>query len=215
MLQHADDSVSLAVDGQSLAQGVAPKGVFRQIASNDTHLASPLHVQPGEEPSLAQLLPAVDGALGTVVEHDLADSVERGLVKFFVPLADGGLGVHIGGNTGEHVRVFLHQIIHILGVQGRGGPIPSSPDIGHHHVDPQLIHLLLHHAGQAVAQGQDNDDGGHADDDAQHGEQGAHLAGGQGLDGQAEGLSIVHTASTSSSAASGWTTARGSWASPS
>ena len=116
--------------------------------------------------------------------------------------------------------MLLHQLVHIVRVQIHGGAVAPAPHIGLHHVDPQLLHLFVHHPLHSVAQSQDDDDRGHADDDAQHGQQGTHFAGGQGLQRQAEGLSKVHTAPScsamsASGGSSGWTTARGSWASPS
>ena len=55
--------------------------------------------------------------------------------------------------------------------------IAFGHDLGH----TQLLHPLLHHARQAVAQGDDDNDGGHADDNAQHSEKGPHFAGAQGF----------------------------------
>ena len=220
-VQHSDDRVGGTVDGQGLPQGlgIAPEGLLGQIGPDDAHVLPPGHVQIGEEPPLSQLLTPVHGGLGVAVEHDLADSVELGLVKFLVPVAQSGLEGDIGGHAGEHVRVGLHQVVHVRGVQIHGGTVSPAPHVGLHHIDAQLIHLFVDHPLDPVAQSQDDDDRGHADDDAQHGEQGAHLAGGQGLDGQTEGLSCVHAptscSSSSSPASPGCTTARGSWASPS
>ena len=129
-------------------------------------------------------------------------------------MADHGIDPQIGGYAGEDVRVCLHQVIHLLRVgQSVLGP---AEELGLDHVDAQFVHLLLDHAGQAVAQGQDDNDRPHADDDAQHGEQSPHLAGGEGLDGQTEGLGKIHAPTSSSSSSPwGWTTARGSRESPS
>ena len=203
-LQHADDRKGPAVDRKLFPQGVAAEGFFLQIGPDHTDVFPPLHVHVADEAALGQLL-AVDGVAGSGVVHNLADAVEAGTVEFVAAVADHGIDPQIGGYAGENVRVCLHHVIHILRV---GQPIRcAAEELGLDHVDAQLIHLLLDHAGQAVAQGQDDDDRPHADDDAQHGEQGPHFAGGQGFDGQPEGLGKIHKDSSSSSW--GWTTARG------
>ena len=128
-------------------------------------------------------------------------------------MADHAVGADVGRYAGEDVGICLHQVIQIIGI---GHYVSRLPQLDLDHVDAHLVNLLLDHARQAVAQGEDHDYRPHADDDAQHGKQGPHFAGGEGLDGQAEGLGKVHAPTSSSSSPSwGWTTARGSWASPS
>ncbi len=97
LIQHADDGVGRAVDGQSLSQGVPPKGLLGQIGPNDAHVAPPLHIQEGEETPGGQLLSPVHGGLGLIFEHDLADAVQLGLVEFLVPPAQGGLEGDVWG----------------------------------------------------------------------------------------------------------------------
>ena len=147
----------------------------------------------------------------------LADSVNAGAVKVLRPLPDLGGGRHIGRDAGEVLGVLFHQGVHIIRVHVPGAALSAAID---HHLDQvgtQLLELGVHVVLHAVAQARDDDDGCHADDDAQHGQQCPHLAEHQGLDGQLEGLGKVHASSSSpaSSSSWGWTTAWGSLASPS
>ena len=121
--------------------------------------------------------------------------------------------------------ILFYQGIHIVGfyIQRGAGKVDLSLDQIGTHLLKLVVHIVLH----SVAQAGDDDDGGHADDDAQHGQQRPHLTGHKAFDGQLEGLSEIH-ASTSpvrravkpspaspSLPSSGWTTAWGSWESPS
>ena len=108
----------------------------------------------------------------------------------------------------------IHQLIHPLRVQQHGRTVAPAIDIGLDQIDAHALHLLVHHLLQSVAQRDDDDHRSHTDDDAQHGKKGPHFTGPQGLDRQFEILGDIH-APASSPHASGWTTARGSPASPS
>ena len=108
--------------------------------------------------------------------------------------------------------MLLHQLVHLVRIEVHSGAVAPAVDHGLNQVDTHVLHLLVHHLLQAVAQGDDHNHRSHADDNAQHGQKRPHLAGAQGLDGQAEGLRKVHASTSASSAC---TTALGSAASPS
>ena len=175
----------------------------------------PIHVDVAEEAPLRKSLP-LHGALGVLLEKRLADAVDRGAVIVIRLVAHLGRSGDIGGHAGEVLGVLVHQFIEILHIHVTGAAGP--PAIGHDldQIGAHFLKLVVHQVGHAVAQRQDHNDSAHADDYAQHGEEGPHFAGPKGFQGQLEGLPKVH-ASTSPSrpASSGCTTAAGSLASPS
>ena len=212
-LEHAHHRESPAVDGQMFSQCVAAEGLLLQIGSDNTDRLPALHVHVADKAALGQLF-AVHGVVGGGVVHDLADPVHASPVKLLVPVADHAAQVDVGGHAGEDVGVFVHQVIQLLRVGHHA--VSHRPNLDLDHIDAHLVHLLLDHAGEAVAQGENHNHRPHADDDAQHGEQGPHFAGGEGFYRKAEGLSKVHAPTSSSSSSPwGWTTARGSRESPS
>ena len=227
LLQHTDNGKVLPADGQLLAQGVALEGLFLQISADDAYVLVAGSVDVGDKSAFAQVLAAHGGP--PLVEEGLTHTINAGALKILAPLPHRQLSGDIGGHAGDVLGIFIHQFIHIVWVHRTGVP-PVHKQLDLDQIGAQLLKLLVHHILHAVAQAGDNDDGTHADDDAQHGEQSPHLAGHQGLQGQAEGLSKVHApascsageasenppaAGSSCSISSGRTTALGSWASPS
>ena len=134
------------------------------------------------------------------------------MVVFVGAAAHGGGGAEVGADGVNVLGVLLRQGVHVVRLHL---PVAAVRVDGHlNEIDTNLLKLGVHILLHAIAQGDDDDDGRHADNDAQHGQQGADLADHQALEGQAEGLAHIHSAPTSSSS-SGCTTAFGSWASPS
>lgn len=146
--------------------------------------------------------------------HGFADPVDIRLFELRVALAHSGTARDPGGDAVKGLRVLLHKGEHLIGRDVAGGSVAHAPGVGVDLSDAQLIHLLLYHAGETVAQGDDDDHRPHADDNAQHGQKGPHFAGPQGFESQLEGLSEIH-APASSPLSAGRTTASGAFASPS
>ena len=206
--QHAHDGVGVAAHADFLPQGFSVKIFLVEVGANDAHLLLAQYIHILHEPPFLQSQ-AADG--GVVLSHAQNTVGLEGL-----PLRAHRHPAHrhIGADGGEVLGVLVVQLIHILRADPAGGA--AVPHVDLNHVRAHGLKLVVEHLLHTVAQRDDDDDGGHADNDAQHGEHGAHLAGEQGLDGQNERLLESHQAVTSSSSATlGCTTAWGSRASPS
>ena len=197
-----------------------------QVRADDAHVLIAGDVDVAEKAALRQGL-AAHGLVAPGVIEKFADAVNAGAGELLGALPDHALGHDIGADAGEILGIFVHQGVHVVGRHRAGGETAEVVDLDLEQVGAQLFKLLVHHLLHTVAQTGDDDDRAHANDDAQHGEKGPHLAGHQGLERQAEGLGEIHTAAPSPAFApskpapssplssSGWTTALGSWASPS
>ena len=102
----------------------------------------------------------------------------------------------------DQLRVLRGQLVHFLHRKGVG---------------TQCRKAVAHAFGHAVAQAHDDDDCHNADDDAQHGKEGAQFVAPHVLDGLTEGFNNHAFSSSSgvSGSSVGCTTASGAWASPS
>ena len=85
---------------------------------------------------------------------------------------------------------------HFQRLHGRGILSHSAPHVGtgrnHDHVAAHLGDVGLYAALAALADGKHGDDRGHADDDAESREEGAHLVGEDGPNGYFEKIGIIH-----------------------
>ena len=186
------------------------EGLLLQIGTDDADTLCPFHIHIGEKTPFFQLASHHGGAFGGVVEG-FSHTVDGGAFELVGATANQGTGLDIGGDAGKILGIFCRQCVHIVGIHTAGGA--AAKNVGLHQIGAHLLELAVHVVLHPVAQTGDDDDGTHADDDAQHGEEGTHFAGQQAFDGETEGLGEIHGATSSLSSAV--TTARGSRASPS
>ena len=64
--------------------------------------------------------------------------------------------------------------------------------VNHDHVRPHFRYLCLDTFLRTLSDGKHGDDGGHTNDDTQHGEEGAKLVVGKGAEGYFEKVCSVH-----------------------
>ena len=165
--------------------------VLRRTCAQDDHLLAGLDVHLAEIPPLLDLKIVAQRELGTAQLDGgrAALHIFRGLV----PVDDGALG----GGVGRH-SVNQGAEAQTVVVEGLGD-IPAAPLFGGNGdavVSQALIVLLKMPVGALDHRDHDNY-GRHADDDAQHGEQGAHLIGADGLECHPERLTQIHSAISS------------------
>ena len=99
---------------------------------------------------------------------------------------------HVGADGREKGRLVAQRFIvgqlqglHFAGIHPHTAPSFASR-MYHDHVGAHLGDLLLDALLRTLADGQHGDDGGHTDDDTQHGEEGAQLVVGKGAQGYFE-----------------------------
>ncbi len=181
--QHARDLESCRRDLDLLAHRVA---VRRRCAALPCVRVRPrsdgAHVIRGEEGSRVRLPVADDLVVGV-------DAVDRG-----APVA--ACGDHLGaardhgGHRGHDLR-FLPDLLRVRDREGGEG-LRSLADPARHtragrdhdHVGAQPIDLRADARARSVAHRHHHDDRGHADDDAEHGQDGPHLVLEDALEGE-------------------------------
>ena len=189
-LQHAHDAVLAGAYLEGAAETVAAEDLAVHIVADDTDILVVYQIGVLDAAALGHLV-VVDGRV------------------IFVDAADVGAAVllarhpqRIAADTGNRRKaliilgLFIDDPVHIVHFHRAGA--------GGHDVDGQNIaaHVgveVLHHVGHAVAETDDDDDGHDADDDAQHGEEGADFVAQDVLDGLFEGL-LYHACVPSSPA---------------
>ena len=192
LLKDADNGEGDAVDGDLLTHGVnvVEEGVG-DFGAEDTDLAVVFHVQEGDVPAPGDGEVVAQGVV--LVAHD-----ELGGFVPVAVIAVHGLGavlqdslvvvVHGGSEAQDVVVEILHAVVPDgLGQIPPGGAVGIDVD----HVVAQALVVLPHLAVLALGVGDQDDDGGQADDDAQHGEGGAGLFRGDRFDRDLEGLGQV------------------------
>ena len=166
--QHAHDLKAVGAHLDVLAYGVAVVGLPGQVVADDADILVLLDVH------VLQAAAVGDGVVGHggVV---LVDAVDAGVAVGVPALLDGVAAgeLDVGGDVPQVLGVVLHQAVHIVHRGVAGGLAP--PDGHRHAVDAHGRKALPHRLGHAVAQAHDDDHRRDADDDAQHGEDGAHL----------------------------------------
>ena len=188
-LQHAHDAVLAGAYLEGAAEAVAAEDPAVHIVADDTDILVVYQIGVLDAPALGHLV-VVDGR---VIFVDAAD------VGAAVLLARHPQRVADTGNRRKTLIILgllVDDVIHIADLHRAGA--------GGHDVDGQNIaaHVgveVLHHVGHAVAETDDDDDGHDADDDAQHGEEGADFVAQDVLDGLFEGL-LYHACVPSSPA---------------
>ena len=188
--QHAHDAVLAGAHLEGAAETVAAEDPAVHIVANDTDILVVYQIGVLDAPALGHLV-VVDGRV------------------IFVDTADAGAAVllarhpqRVAAGTGNRRKTLIilgllvDDVIHIADLHRAGA--------GGHDVDGQNIaaHVgveVLHHVGHAVAETDDDDDGHDANDDAQHGEEGADFVAQDVLDGLFEGL-LYHACVPSSPA---------------
>ena len=187
--------------------GVSAEVGLVQIGPDDAHLG------PGGHVAVLQVPPLGNGQPGDV-QIVLADAGGGGGIHRFRPDLHIARHRYSGGAQVQILAVLLHNVVHVLHIQGAGGAPGHDGDgegVGAH-VGEALSDIAL----QAVAQTHNDDDRRHADDDAQHGQKGAHLAGDDVFQGQLQGFQNAHALLPSSPPAiRGVTTASGASEGPS
>ena len=209
--QHAHDAKLVCTHLEGAAEAVAAEDLAVHIVADDADVLVVHQVGVLDAPALGHLI-VVDGQ---IILIDAADVGAAVLLPCHPQRIRPGAGD--GRKAPVILRLLVDDVIHIADLHRAGA--------GGHDVDRQNIaaHVgveVLHHVGHAVAEADDDDDGHNADDDAQHGEEGADFIAPHVLDGLLEGL-LYHACAPSSPAFGadimrfGCTTASGAWASPS
>ena len=203
--QHADDGVLGSTDLDGLAQRVAAVGDTVEVSAHDADLFVVLEVHIVEE------TPFVDG-VAQHLEVDLADALDRGVGVAFGAHLDGAADGAGGGDGLEDVRVGIHDVIDRIHRYAAG---TIAHDLNAQKVGAHVGEAVLDALGHAVAEADDDDDRHDADDDAQHGEEGAELVAPDVLECLPDGLVDHVAASCFVKVRAGCTTASGAWESPS
>ena len=203
--QHTDDGVAGRADLDGLAHGVSAIGDAVDVGTHDADLFVVFEVHIVEEP------PFVDG-VAQYIEVDLADALDGGVGVAVGADLDGAADGAGGGDGREEVGVGLHDVVHRIHRHIAGAAVHdlNAQDVGAH-----IGEAVLDALGHAVAEADDDDDGHDADDDAQHGEEGAEFIAPDVLERLTDGLVYHVAASCFVKVRVGCTTASGAWASPS
>ena len=205
--QHPHDGEGRPVYPHGLPHGTSAEVGPVDVGADDAHLGAELHV------AVLEVAAAGDGGAGDV-HIVLADALDGGgahRIRADLHIAVHG---HRGGALVQVLAVLVHDPVHLVHAEAAGGA-PGGDGDGEG-VGAQAGEAVGHILLQAVAQAHDDDHRRHADDDAQHGQQGAGLAGEDVLDGQGEGFQDAQDAAPPSvPAARGVTTASGASAGPS
>jgi hypothetical protein len=191
--QHADDGDRDLLDPDHLVQRIhIAEQLARHGLADDGHLGRALDVGGVESPPVRQRpFARFEVVVGRAEDRRAPVGVARHHLRAGARARRGHL--HLGHLPGNRQRVFLGQALAGLRAQAHAAGRDAAGD-HQHDVGAQALHLLLHALGGAAAHGDHGDDRRHADDDAQHGEDGAQRVGGQRAQGNAEGGEEIHGA---------------------
>ena len=200
---HADDieiiQAAVGLQLEFLPDGVdggnaPPEGILQEAVAHQGHLALAVAVLRGAAVGHVHVL---GGEVVAVYPHQIQGGAVAAIGHGAGAHALGQL--HGGHLIAEGIPVFLD---HLIGDQvlGRGGTWAEHPHghaaligiavgafLGEGHrqvVGPQAGHTIGDAAGEALAHRDDGDHRADADDDAQHGEQGAHFVAAQAAQGK-------------------------------
>ena len=185
-LEDAHHAEGHLVEADDLAQRVLPVGeeVVDDGLSDDAHLGRDLYVGFGEHLAL------LDGELAYLQVFRAHAADARGVVV--VAGDELSAAADVGADGGQEVGLVAQRFIvgqlerlHLAGVHAYAAPALAA-GVYHDDVRAHLRNLGLDALLRALADGQHGDDRGHADDDAQHREEGAQFVVGQGAQGYLE-----------------------------
>ena len=211
--QHAHDAELVGTDLQRLAHAVAAEGHAVEVVADDADLLVVFDVH------ILQAAPLGNGVVlqgGVVFIHtvDVEPAVGVGADLQVAAAAE----VDLGRDGLDQLRVLFGDGIDVVHRDGAGA---IAPDVDVQGVGSHGGKAVPHALGHAIAQADDDDDRHNADDDAQHGQEGAELVAPDILDGLPEGLDDHACTSCSavfsgvSGSRVGCTMASGAWESPS
>ncbi len=174
---YADNGVGRATHRQSAAQraGALRKKRFRQTSSDHHHFGGRLHFRLGKHTSGLEV-PGIHVSVGHIhaMHHGelarFADRHESARIYLWRQVQDAD---HV---VADSLRVCRHQSGRRTETRSDANALAAAgvvPGFDKHQIRAGALHVVLHGGARTAAQANHGENRCHADDDAQHGKQGA------------------------------------------
>ena len=172
-LQSAYDCVVVAAYADNISETIARKIFIIYIRTDNAYLAHLQNIGILQEASRSEL-EALD--IGKLFRYSRHRSGTEGLAAYFYACHAG----NHGADRCNTVAVVHGQLKHLFFADSIGG----SPAHDRHHkqVCAHALEAFIYHSSKTIAEADDDNYRGYADDYAQHGKSRPRLTGGKGLD---------------------------------